>query len=175
MPWYASAAFGIWLASCIVTVTFSKGKDKKWYERMMPSFVLTIILSIIFLTAMDTDYYMFDDNNGLRGAPTLSLPMFYIIGKWLKVKWQVNKEIKHQEFNKGIDKQISDKNAEIRNLEQSVKTKTVITHFVEMLDCCGEDMSDIASDPRVSSILKIVSEINKEKEQIQLLQKQKKS
>jgi len=44
-----------------------------------------------------------------------------------------------------------------------------------MLDYCGEDTSVLVNDPRVSNISKIVSEIKKEREQIQLLQKQKKS
>ena len=77
--------------------------------------------------------------------------------------------------NKKIDKQISEINAEIRNLEQSIKTKTVITHLVNMLDYCGEDTSAITNDPRVSNISMIASEIHKERENIKLLQKQKKS
>ncbi len=105
MPWYISVAFCIWFVSCIVTVAFSKGKDKKWYKRMMPSFVLTTIFTIIFLTSIDTDHYMFDDNIGLWVvAPGLSLPAFYLIGKWLNIKWQANQEIKRQKFNKGINK-----------------------------------------------------------------------
>jgi len=176
MPWYVSVAFCVWLISCIGTIAFSKGKDKKWYERMMPSFITTFIFTVLFLAAMDTDHYMFDENIGLWVvAPALSLPAFYLIGIWLNGKWQANQEIKRFEYNKSIDKQISEKNAEIRKLEQSVKTKTVITHLVNMLDYCGEDTSVLVNDPRVSNISKIVSEIKKEREQIQLLQKQKKS
>ena len=176
MPWFVSVAFCIWFVSCIGTIAFSKGKDKKWYERMVPSFVLTFIFTILFLASMDTDHYMFDANIGLWVvAPTLSLPAFYLIGIWLNGKWQANQELKRQEYNKSIDKQINDKNAVICKLEQSIKTKTVITHFVELLDYCGGDMSEVANDPRVSNITKIISEINEEKEQILLLQNQKKS
>lgn len=60
-------------------------------------------------------------------------------------------------------------------MEQSIKTKTVITHLISMLDYCGEDISAIENDPRVSNISIIVSEIKKERDQVQLLQKQKKS
>ena len=94
---------------------------------------------------------------------------------WLNRKWQASQENKRIEYNKNIDKQISDKNTEIRNLEQSIKTKTVITHLVNMLDYCGEDTSVITNDPRVSNISMIVSKIQKEREIIKLLQKQKKS
>jgi len=122
MPWYVSVAFCVCLVSCISTITLSKGREKKWYERMMPSFVLTFIFTILFLAAMDTDHYMFDENIGLWViAPTLSLPTFYLIGIWLNKKWQVNQEIKRQEFNKNIDIQINYKNTEINRLEQSIK------------------------------------------------------
>lgn len=47
-------------------------------------------------------------------------------------------------------------------------------HFVEMLNYCCRNTSKISSDPRVNNISRIVLEIKKEKEQIQLLQKQKK-
>lgn len=57
----------------------------------------------------------------------------------------------------------------------SIKNKTVITHLVNMLDYCGEDTSQIASDPRVSNISRIASEIHKGREQIQLLQEQKRT
>ncbi len=176
MPWYVSVAFCIWLVSCIGTIVFSKGKEKKWYERMVPAFVLTLIFTILFLAAMDTDHYMFDENIGLWVvAPALSLPAFYLIGIWLNGKWLAKQEVKRQEYNKNIDRQIDDKCAEIRKLEQSIKNKTVITHFVELLDCCGEDVSQIASDPTVSNISRIASDIKKEQEQIQLLQDQKKT
>lgn len=176
MPWYVAVAFAIWLVTCIGTIALSKGKDKKWYERMVPSFIATVIFTVLFLAAMDTDHYMFDENIGLWVvAPALSLPAFYLIGMWLNGKWQASQENKRIEYNKSIDKQISDKNAEIRKLEQSIKTKTVITHLISMLDYCGEDISAIENDPRVSNISIIVSEIKKERDQVQLLQKQKKS
>ena len=175
MPWFVTLAFCLWLATCIGTVTFSKGKDKKWYERMTPSFVATFVFTVLFLASMDTDHYMFDENIGLWVvAPALSLPAFYLIGMWLNGKWQTNQENKRIEHNKSIDKQINDKNAEIRKLEQSIKTKTVITHLVNVLDCCGGDTTAISNDPRISNISKIVLEIKKEREQIQMLQKQKK-
>ena len=176
MPWYVAVAFAIWLITCIGTIALSKGKNKKWYERMVPSFIATFIFTVWFLAAMDTDHYMFDENIGLWVvAPALSLPAFYLIGMWLNRKWQASQENKRIEYNKNIDKQISDKNTEIRNLEQSIKTKTVITHLVNMLDYCGEDTSVITNDPRVSNISMIVSKIQKEREIIKLLQKQKKS
>lgn len=176
MPWYVAVAFAIWLVTCIGTIALSKGKDKKWYERMVPSFIATVIFTVLFLAAMDTDHYMFDENIGLWVvAPALSLPAFYLIGMWLNGKWQANQENKRIEYNKSIDKQISDRNAEIRKLEQSIKTKTVITNLISMLDYCGEDISAIENDPRVSNISIIVSEIKKERDEVQLLQKQKKS
>lgn len=176
MPWYVAVAFAIWLVTCVGTIALSKGKNKKWYERMVPSFVATFIFTVLFLAAMDTDHYMFDENISLWVvAPALSLPAFYLIGMWLNGKWQASQENKRIEHNKKIDKQISEINAEIRNLEQSIKTKTVITHLVNMLDYCGEDTSAITNDPRVSNISMIASEIHKERENIKLLQKQKKS
>ncbi len=175
MPWFVSVAFGIWVLGCIGTIAFSKGKDKKWYERMVPSFILTLFFTILFLASMDTDHYMFDENIGLWVfAPALSLPAFYFIGKWINGKWQANQELKRQEYNKNIDVQINEKKAVIRRLEQTITTKTAITHLIGMLNFCGEDVSEIANDPRVSSIAKIVSEIEKEKKQILSLKEQKK-
>ena len=176
MPWFVAVVFAIWLVTCVGTIALSKGKDKKWYERMVPSFIATVIFTVLFLAAMDTDHYMFDENIGLWVvAPALSLPAFYLIGMWLNGKRQASQENKRIEYNKSIDNQISDRNAEIRKLEQSIKTKTVITHLISMLDHCGEDVSAIENDPRVSNISIIVSEIKKERDQVQLLQKQKKS
>lgn len=117
MPWYVSVAFCIWLVACIGTIVFSKDKEKKWYERMVPSFVLTLIFTILFLAAMDTDHYMFDENTGLWVvAPALSLPAFYLIGIWLNGKWLIKQKVKRQEYNKNIDRQIDDKCAEILNI-----------------------------------------------------------
>ena len=158
-----------------VDVKLAKGKDKKWYERLTPSFVATFIFTVLFLASMDTDHYMFDENIGLWVvAPALSLPVFYIIGMWLNEKWQMNQENKRNEFNEGIDKQIRDKNAEIRKLEQSIKNKTVISHLVDVLEYCGGDTSTISNDPRISNISKIVLDIKKERELIQKLQEMKK-
>lgn len=174
MPWFAAVAFCLWLVSCIGTITFSKGNDKKWYERMVPSFIATFIFTVLFLAAMDTDHYMFDDNIGLWVvAPALSLPAFYLIGIWLNGKWQANQEAKRIEYNKSIDKQISEKNAEIRKLEQSIKTKTAITHLIYMLDYCGEDISKIEGDPNVSNIARINSKIEDMQNEIVLLQNSK--
>lgn len=176
MPWYVSVAFCIWLVGCIGTIAFSKGKDKKWYERMVPSFILTLFFTVLFLATMDTDHYMFHENIEFWViAPALSLPAFFLIGIWLNGKRQAQQEAKRQEYNKNIDRQIEDKYAEIQKLEMSIKNKTVITHFVNMLDYCGEDTSQITSDSRVSNISKIASEIHKEREQIQLLQEQKRT
>lgn len=176
MPWFVSAAFVLWLVSCIGTITFSKRKDKKWYERMIPSFIATFAFTVLFLTAMDTDNYVFGENIGLWVvAPALSLPTFYLIGMWLNRKWQTKQEEKRQEHNRLIDIQITDKICEMRRLESQIQDKTVILHFVKMLNCCGEDVSQFENDPRVNNISIIVSEIKKERDQIQLLQKQKKS
>lgn len=176
MPWFVSAAFGLWLVSCIGTITFSKRKDKKWYERMIPSFIATFAFTVLFLTAMDTDNYVFGENIGLWVvAPALSLPTFYLIGMWLNRKWQAKQEEKRQEYNRLIDIQITDKTHEIQKLECQIQDKTVILHFVKMLNCCEEDVSQFENDPRVNNISIIVSEIKKERDQIQLLQKQKKS
>lgn len=176
MPWFVSIAFCVWLVSCIGTVAFSKGKDKEWYERMIPSFIATFLFAVLFSASIDINHYMFDEKDVWFWliAPVLSLPMFYLIGIWLNGKWQVSQEEKYIEYNKSIDKQISDKNVEIQKLEHSANTKKVIIHLLNMLDYCGEDISVIANDSRVSDISKIVSEIQKERECIQLLQKQKK-
>lgn len=175
MPWFVSVAFGLWLVSCIGTITFSKRKDKKWYERMIPSFVATFAFTVLFLLSMDTDSYMFDKNIGLWVvAPVLSLPTFYLIGMWLNRKWQAKQEEKRQEHNRLIDIQITDKICEIQRLESRIQDKTVIINLVKMLNCCGEDVSQFENDPRVSNIEKISSAIKQKKNDLILLQKSKK-
>lgn len=175
MPWFVSVAFGLWLVSCIGTITFSKRKDKKWYERMIPSFITTFAFTVLFLLSMDTDHYMFDKNIVLWVvAPALSLPTFYLIGMWLNRKWQAKQEEKRQEYNRLIDIQITDKICEMQRLESQIQDKTVILHFVKMLNCCGEDVSQFENDPRVSNIEKISSAIRQKKNELFLLQKNKK-
>ena len=175
MPWYVAVAFAIWLVTCIGTIALSKGKDKKWYERMVPSFIATVIFTVLFLAAMDTDHYMFDENIGLWVvAPTLSLPAFHLIGMWLNGKRQASQENKRVEYNKNIDNQIRDRNAEIWKLEQSIKTKTTVLHFVKMLEFRGEDISQIENDPNVSNILRISAQIQTKQNDVVLLQKSKK-
>lgn len=175
MPWYVSVSFAIWVLACVGTITFSKGKEKKWYERLIPSIVLTVVFTIVFMASMDTDHYMFDENIGLWVvAPTLSLPAFYLIGMWLNGKWLAKQEQKREAYNKSIDRQISDKRTEIQHLERSIKTKTVVTHLLGLLHYCGEDVSQIESDPRVSNIAKISSAIAHKHNEVLLLEKSKK-
>ncbi len=175
MPWYVAVAFCIWLVICVGTIALSKEKDKKWYERMVPSFITTFIFTVLYLAAMDTDHYMFDENIGLWVvAPTLSLPAFYLIGMWLNGKWQAKQEAKRQEYNRNIDDEINVKIAEIQKLEQSIKAKTTILHFDKMLEFCGGDISRIENDPNMSNIAKISVEIKLKKNDVVLLQNSKK-
>lgn len=124
MPWYVVVAFAIWLVTCVGTIALSKGKDKKWYERMVPSFIATVIFTVLFLAAMDTDHYMFDENIGLWVvAPALSLPAFYLIGMWLNGKRQASQENKRIEYNKSIDKHINDRNVRYGSWNSPLKQK----------------------------------------------------
>lgn len=117
---------------------------------------------------------MFDENNGLWVvAPTLSLPAFCFIGELFREKWQAVQEMKRQDFNRAIDKRIDDKLVEIQRLEQAVQNRSVIIHFINVLDCCGGDISQILSDSRVSNIKNLAFEISKCQEEIQQLQNKK--
>lgn len=170
MPWYVTVAYFIWLVSCIGSIAFSKGKDKKWYERMIPAFFLTFCFTVLHLTSMDTEHYMFDDNIGLWVvAPTLSLPLFYFIGRWLNGKLEEKREADRKEHNANIERQITAKKSEIQKLEQSLKDKAVIIHFVEMLHFCGEDITVFSNEPRISDISKLMSKIKSNEEDIQHL------
>lgn len=175
MPWYVSVAFAIWVISCITTIAFFKCKEKKWYERMIPSFILTFVFTALFLTSMDTDHYMFDENIALWVvAPTLSLPVFYFVGKWIDDKLQSKQEQKKQEYNNSIDKQIGDKITEIRNLEQLIKNKTAVIHLVSMMKYCGEDVSQILNESRINDIVQISYDIKHIQNEISVLKKSKK-
>lgn len=175
MPWYVTVAFLVWLVVCICSIAFSKRKDKKWYRKSAPSFIMTLFFTILFFTAIDTDHFMFDDKDISFWvvAPSFSLPTFYFIGIWLNRKWQVKQEAKRQHYNRIVDQQIRDKFREIQRLNQSVRDRALITHFVNMLECCGEDVSQISSDPRISNMAKITSDIRKYQKEIQHLQSKK--
>ena len=142
---------------------------------MVPSFVLTFIFTILFLAFMDTDHYMFDENIGFWVvAPALSLPSFYLIGILINEKWQMHQELKLQKYNNSVDEKINGKNAEIRKLEQSIRTQNAIMHFVDLMGFCGGDASEIKSNPQVSNIVNITSDIKRLQNEIVLLQKSKK-
>lgn len=72
----------IWFFGCIGTVAASKGKDKKWHERMIPSFVITFVFTVLLVIAVSNgDELIFRENPGIYYiAPALSLPLFYLIG-----------------------------------------------------------------------------------------------
>lgn len=175
MPGFISVAFAIWLICCIGTIAFSKGKDKKWYIRMIPSFILTLVFTILFLTAMDTEHYMFDENHGLWVfAPTLSLPSFYLIGAWINEKWLAKQEKNREKYNISVDRQIREKQAAIQTLETSITERIAITKIIKMLDCFGEDTTQISCDPRINNIASITSEIKQMENEIASLQKSRK-
>lgn len=174
MPWYVTLAYFIWLLSSIASIAFPKGKDSKWYERMVPSFILTICFTVFFIASIDTDHYMFDDNNGIWYiAPTLCLPLYYFIGRWLNGKLEVKRETNRKEHNASIKRQITAKKAEIQELEQSVKDNAVILHFLEMLHFCGEDTTIFMCDQRINDISKLLYDIKRSTEEIQQLYSKK--
>lgn len=173
MPWYVSVLFVVWILSCISTIVFAK--SKKWYERLIPSFIFTVIFTIVFMASIDTDHYMFDENNGLWVvAPTLSLPAFYIIGGWLNGKWLARHEQRRVEHNKAVDKQISNIRAEIQRLERSIHEKNTILHLLDVMTYCGGDVSQLESDPRIYSAAKISSDIELKRNEVIQLEKSKK-
>ena len=171
LPWYVSVAFAIWIICCITTIAYPSRKEKKWYERMIPSFVLTFVFSIVFFSSIDTEHYMFEDNVAMWiVAPALNLPLLYFIGMWVNGKWKSIKSAKREEHNKAIEREINEKRTIIQKLEKSIYNKTVIIHFVEMLNFCGEDTSSLIRDKRISNITKISSEIEQLHQEINMLQ-----
>lgn len=174
LPWYVTVAYFIWVVGCIGSIAFSKGKDKKWYERMIPAFILTFCFTVLHTASIDTDHYMFDDGIGIwYAAPTLSLPLYYFIGRWLNGKLEAKREADRKEYNANIERQIAAKKSEIQKLEQSVKDRAVIMHFVEMLHFCGEDITVFSNEPSISDISKLMSNIKSNEEDIQHLNAKK--
>lgn len=173
MPWFVIIAYFLWLIGSVCSITFSKGKEKKWYGITI-TFVLTFFFTVLFLSMMDTEHYMFDDGNPIwYVAPTLNLPAICLIGSWLNKKWQAKQDRKLEAYNMAIDRQIREKNLEIAKLEQSIKNKEVITRFILMMEFCGENVVPIKNDPRVSNIARVSSEICKKRDEIVLLEKRK--
>lgn len=82
LPTYMLIAAIIWLFGCIGTIAASKGKNKKWHERMIPSFVITFVFTVLLVIAVsNSNDRMFRENTEFYYiAPTLSLPLFYLIG-----------------------------------------------------------------------------------------------
>ena len=159
MPWYVSVLAVIWIISCISTIVFSK--SKKWYERLIPSFIFTVIFTVVFMTSIDTDHYMFDENNGLWVvAPTLSLPAFYFIGGRLNGKRLARQDKRRTEYNEIVDKEI--------------KGKICTIHLLDLLGHCGAEAEQFKSDPRISDIMRISFEIDRKRSEVLQLEKSKK-
>ena len=175
MPWYVSVLFVVWILASIGTTAFTKSKEKKWYEKLIPTFIFTIFFTIVFMTSMDTDHYMFDENTGLWVvAPALSIQAFYVIGGWLNEKWLKRQDQKRNKHNHSVDKKIKQKLHEIQELDRAIKDKICTTRLLNMLEHCGADVTQIESDPRVSDIMRISSDIESKRNEVLLLEKSKK-
>ena len=175
MPWYVSVLFAVWILASIGTIVFTKNKAKKWYEKLIPTFIFTFIFTSVFLASMDTNHYMFDENTGLWVvAPALSIPAFYVIGGWLNGKWLASQEQKRKEYNGAVDKEINDKLGEIQKLDHAIKEKTCTIHLLDMLGHCGAEVEQLESDPRISDIMRISSEIERKRSEVLQLEKSKK-
>lgn len=173
MPWYVSVLAVIWIISCISTIVFSK--SKKWYERLIPSFIFTVIFTVVFMTSIDTDHYMFDENNGLWVvAPTLSLPAFYFIGGRLNGKRLAREDKRRTEYNEIVDKEIKNRLGEIEELDRAIKGKICTIHLLDLLGHCGAEAEQFKSDPRISDIMRISFEIERKRSEVLQLEKSKK-
>lgn len=85
MPVYVIISFVVWLLSSIASIALSRDENKKWYERMLPSFFLTLVFTMIFVASIDTKHYMFDDENAMWFfAPSLCLPAIYFVGNGMR-------------------------------------------------------------------------------------------
>lgn len=91
MPWYVSVLFAVWILASIGTITFTKSKEKKWYEKLIPTFIFTLMFTIVFMASMDTDHYMFDENTGLWGGSTSTQHSSILCNRWLVERQVVGK------------------------------------------------------------------------------------
>ena len=175
MPWYVCVSFAVWILACIGTIVFSESKDKKWFERLLPSFLFTIIFTLVFLCSIDTNYDMFDKNNAFWAiAPALCLPAFYQIGDWLSKKWLKKQEAARVEQIKEIDAQLRSKRIQLQHLQRSIRGKTAVVHLLELMDDCGNDVSQMQCDPRICDITKLTSEMDAIQNEISALKERKK-
>ena len=111
------------------------------------------------MTSIDTDHYMFDENNGLWVvAPILSLPACYFIGGRLNGKRLARQDKRRTEYNEIVDKEI----------------KICTIHLLDLLGHCGAEAEQFKSNPRISDIMRISFEIERKRSEVLYLEKSKK-
>lgn len=170
MPWYVIALFFAWLIASILSVALPKSNDKKWYERMLIAFLLTLVFTLIFVGSIDTDHYMFDEDIGMWFfAPALCLPAIYFIGSWIHSKLEAARREKKAQYMAGLRKELQKCEGEIQTLRMQLQNNATITRFISLLENCGGDASLLTDHPRIRSIAKLTSKIDDKNKQIIIL------
>ncbi|HIS24727.1 MAG TPA: hypothetical protein IAD01_04905 [Candidatus Faeciplasma gallinarum] len=178
LPWYATVAFLIWVAVCVVTMLLMKveaGGIKK--IRMMPSVVATAAFTVLFCYAVGDAEIVFDDKTtGVLTvlSPALGLFVLYLFVRAIKKLRIQIKKIGIECGNEEIDRKIDAERGQLTPLEAVLKGQNSVGHFVALMEMCGEDMSQLRSDERVESIMEVYAQVQHGKEQIRQLKSQKK-
>ena len=181
LPWYATVAFLIWVAVCVVTMLLMKVEvDGIKKIRMMPSVVATAAFTVLFCYAVgdaeDAEIVFDDKTTGVLTvlSPVLGLFVLYLFVRAIKELRIQIKKIGIECGNEEIDRKIAAERGQLTPLEAMLKGQNSVGHFVALMEMCGEDMSQLRSDERVESIMEVYAQVQHGKEQIRQLKSQKK-
>lgn len=170
MPWYVIVLYFVWVVSSIASIVFANAKDKKWDERLTISILLTFGYTVVFVSSIDTEHYMFDEGIGFWGvAPILNLPAFCFIGNWIRVKIDHWKIQKRQAYVNEIKQEIKVCEEDIQSLQMQLKNNVVIIHLLALLEKCGSDVSALTDNPKVNNIAKLNDEIHRKRNYVAFL------
>ena len=181
LPWYATVAFLIWVAVCVVTMLLMKVEvDGIKKIRMMPSVVATAAFTVLFCYAVgdaeDAEIVFVDKATGVLTVLSAVLGLFvlYLFVRAIKKLRIQIKKIGIECGNEEIDRKIDAERGQLTPLEAMLKGQNSVGHFVALMEMCGEDMSQLRSDERVESIMEVYAQVQHGKEQIRQLKSQKK-
>lgn len=167
MPVSVIVIYFIWLLGSIASIALSKGNNKKWYEEGAIAFLLTVIFTIIFVGSIDTDHYMFDENNAMWFlAPTLCLPMIIFVGCKLKSSVEKSRLEKQEQCIKELNNEKIKLESEILTLRVQLRSCDEINRFLNLLGNCGCDVEALYLHPQMSKIKMLSDEIESKRRQV---------
>ena len=171
MPEYVIIMFFAWIISSIAIIAFVDDDGTKGKVNFFILLSLAIIFTIIFCGSIDTNHYLFDEDNGLwLFAPTLSLPAIYLIGSFFAGRISNFKRSLARKRTDKLKKQIEEAESQIQHLNNCISGRTTMLHFLSLIHACGGEISDLESHQEIVNVSRLQSEVAAQKQHLIELQ-----